>query len=45
MQKLKEIFSLPPSVVPVAVVAIGLPGEKKEPRTRFNPAYVHREAW
>jgi len=30
---------------PSRVVAIGLPGEKKEPRTRFNPAYVHREAW
>ncbi len=45
VRKLKEVFALPPSVVPVAVVAIGLPGEKKEPRTRFNPAYVHREAW
>jgi nitroreductase len=45
VNKLKEIFALPPSVVPVAAIAIGVPGEQKEPRTRFNPAYVHRETW
>ncbi|MGD1032086.1 MAG: nitroreductase family protein [Opitutaceae bacterium] len=43
--RLKEIFSLPQRVVPVSAVAIGLPGESKDPRTRFNPAYVHRETW
>lgn len=45
VRKLSKLFALPPSVVPVSMVAVGLPGEKKEPRTRFNPAYVHREAW
>ncbi len=43
--KIREVLSLPPSVIPVAGVAIGRPGEKKEPRTRFRPEYVHRETW
>ena len=43
--KLKEILSLPESVIPVAAIAIGRPGEAKEPRTRFNRNYVHWEKW
>jgi nitroreductase len=45
VQKLKEILKLPASVIPVAGIAIGHPAEEKEPRTRFNPEYVHRERW
>lgn len=45
MRQLKEIFSLPPNVIPVAVIALGRPGEKKEARTRFNRDYVHWEKW
>jgi nitroreductase len=43
--KLKALLELPSSVIPVAGIAIGRPGEIKEPRTRFNPALVHREKW
>jgi nitroreductase len=42
---ISQLLSLPSSVVPVACVAVGPPGEKKEPRTRYNPDYVHREKW
>ena len=42
---LKRILSLPPSVIPVAAIAIGHPAESKEPRTRFNRGYVHVEKW
>jgi nitroreductase len=45
VRKLKEILALPPSVIPVAGVAIGRPGEEKEPRTRFNRDDVHWEKW
>ena len=45
MNALKKILSLPPSVIPVACIAIGHPGETKEPRTRFNRDYVHSEKW
>jgi nitroreductase len=42
---LKQILSLPASVIPVACIAIGYPAETKEPRTRFNRDYVHFEKW
>jgi len=45
VRKLKQILGLPASVIPVAGVAVGRPGEVKEPRTRYNPEYVHREKW
>ena len=45
VSKLKEILSLPASVIPVAGIAIGRPGEAKEPRTRFDTGYVHWEKW
>jgi nitroreductase len=45
IRKVKELLGLPTSVLPVACIAVGHPGEKKESRTRFNPAYVHREKW
>jgi nitroreductase len=45
VRKLKEILALPDSVTPIAAIAIGRPGEAKEPRTRFNREYVHWERW
>lgn len=45
VRKLKEILSLPASVLPIAAIAIGRPGESKEPRTRFNRDYVRWEKW
>jgi nitroreductase len=45
MRQLREIFSLPSNIIPIAVIALGRPGEKKEARTRFNRDYVHWEKW
>jgi nitroreductase len=45
MNSLKQILSLPASVVPVACISLGYPAEAKEPRTRFNREYVHLERW
>ena len=45
VRKLREILQLPASVIPVACISIGHPGEAKEPRTRFNREYVHWEKW
>jgi len=41
----KELFSLPASVLPIAVVSLGVPGENLEPRTRYRPENVHLERW
>ncbi len=43
--QVKELLALPATMIPVAVVALGQPGEKLEPRTRFNPDYVRSEKW
>lgn len=45
MAALKRILSLPDSIIPVACVSVGQPGEQKEPRTRYKPEYVHWENW
>jgi nitroreductase len=45
LKQLKNLFSLPASIVPVAVVSIGHPGEHLEARTRFNKTFVHLENW
>jgi nitroreductase len=45
IKSLKEILSLPASVIPVCCIAIGHPAETKEPRTRLNPDYIHFERW
>ncbi|MFA4945336.1 MAG: nitroreductase family protein [Lentisphaeria bacterium] len=42
---LRRELRLPPSFLPVAMVALGQPGEAKEPRTRFHAAHVRQEAW
>jgi nitroreductase len=43
IRSLREILKLQPNVVPVSCVAVGHPGETKEPRTRFNRNYVRFE--
>jgi nitroreductase len=41
----KRLFSLPGPVVPIAAIALGLPGETLEARTRYNPQFVHTGKW
>lgn len=41
----RRLFSLPPPIVPVAVVAVGYPDEQPRPRTRFREEAVHWEQW
>ena len=43
--RVRELLGLSPEVVPIAVIAIGEPGESKEPRTRYREDKVHRGAW
>lgn len=42
---LKRILNLPENIIPVSVIAIGKPGEVKEPRTRYDASKVHYEKW
>jgi nitroreductase len=45
MRQVRELLSVETGVIPVACIAIGQPGETKEPRTRYNQEYVHFEKW
>lgn len=45
LRSVKETLSLPTPVIPIAVIALGHPGEILEPRTRYNPDYVHFRKW
>jgi nitroreductase len=45
IQGISQLFGLPRTIIPVSGIAIGYPGESKESRTRYNPAYVHNEQW
>jgi nitroreductase len=45
IKRVKELLSLPASVIPIAAVSLGQPGEQPPPRTRYNPDYVRREKY
>lgn len=45
IRRLITLLALPPTVIPVAGIALGWPAERKEPRTRYNEAFVHHETW
>ena len=44
-KRVSELFRLPASIVPVAAVALGNPGEELPARTRFSREHVHLEKW
>ncbi len=45
MRQVKAQLSLPARVLPLAVIALGKPGEQLEARTRYSPQSVHFEKW
>ncbi len=42
IEALSRIFHFPEKVIPVGAVALGFPVSRPEPRTRFDPARVHK---
>ncbi len=41
----RELLSIPEPVLPLNLIAIGHPAERKEPRTQFDAARVHQARW
>jgi nitroreductase len=45
LKRVQELLSLPTRIVPVCSIALGLPGEQLESRTRYREDYIHSEKW
>lgn len=45
VRALRDVLDLPGHVVPFALVPVGHPAERKEPRTQYDASRVHRERW
>jgi len=44
-QAIRDVLGIPPRIGVLSLLAIGHPAEKKEPRTQYSPARVHRDRW
>ena len=45
VEGIRKILNLPIEIVPLSLVAIGYPGEKKEPENRFKEEKIHYNKW
>jgi nitroreductase len=43
--KIKELLGIPKQVVPLNVIVIGVPDERKTPSERYDERRVHYEKW
>lgn len=42
---MRSLLGIPDHIVPLSMVSVGLPGEKKAPPSRFRQERVHRDHW
>jgi nitroreductase len=42
---LRAILALPSHIIPLCIIVVGHPAEKKPPANRFNPERVHQNKW
>jgi len=42
---IRKVLNIPENVVPLNLISIGHPAEKKEPRTQYDELRVHHEQW
>ena len=45
VRRLKHMLELPRQIIPIAAIALGIPGEQLPARTRFNRDWVRFEKW
>lgn len=44
-QAVRDTLGIPDDIGVLSLISIGHPGETKEPRTQYDPARVHSNAW
>jgi nitroreductase len=42
---IRKVLNIPENIVPLNLISIGYPAEKKEPRTQYDEERVHLENW
>ena len=42
---IRKVLNIPENVIPLNLISIGHPAEKKEPRTQYDELRVHHEQW
>lgn len=45
VDNLQKLFGIPKNIIPLCVIPIGYPAEKKEPVERFKKERVHQDKW
>ncbi|MFZ5944972.1 MAG: nitroreductase family protein [Bacillota bacterium] len=45
VEKVSKLLNLPEKIIPVAIIAVGHPAEKREIAERYNADRVHNEVW
>jgi nitroreductase len=45
VNNLRKVLKLPESIIPLNLIPIGHPAEKKDPRTQYDEQRVHRQHW
>lgn len=45
VKAMQEVLSLPETVVPLGIIAVGHPNQEVEPVDRYKPERVHMEHW
>lgn len=45
VEGIRKIFGIPRHVVPMNIISIGHPGEKKEPADRYDESRIHLNKW
>lgn len=45
IQGVRELLGVPDHVIPLSLVSVGWPGERKSPPNRFRPERVHEGRW
>ncbi len=45
IEGIRKLLAIPEDVVPLSLISLGYPDEKKDPANRFNPVRVHHNRW
>lgn len=45
IEGLRKLLDLPANILPLSLVALGYPDEKKSPSNRYNPSKIHFNRW